>query len=82
MIFIITPNLADFKTVVTMRKIPVKYNFNGLPKHPGVRWITSWRNFLGLKIKKHDEVIYGYDYNRFSKEELERLPVEIAMRTR
>ncbi len=78
MIYIITPYVQDFRQACKDNKLP--YYPIGRSSNE-VIWIESYEKLLGRKIFKEDKIIYGEQYHQFSLEEMERIKVEIALRT-
>ena len=79
MIYIITPNLLDFKRVCQLRGIEIKFNFNGFPINKDVRWIRNWKT-LQETTHMPTEVIYGFEFYKFQDKEQEQIKNEITMR--
>lgn len=76
MIYILTPFLQDFKLTCEENSLPYE---NGHSR-PDVVFVDNVYKLFGRSISKHDKVILGKQYDAFSRETINRINTEIAIR--
>lgn len=72
MIYVLTPFRTDFFRSCEMKGLD--------PRSRDVKWMYRWKQFLGIKIFKTDEVIYGIQFSAFTTKEIESFKIELALR--